>query len=275
MSADPDHLLRVITGDFNQEPEPPAIEDAGKFKWIPRRGAESLRPTGPYAVGGERLWAYRDGCYRPGGEELLRAAAADELGDEWRRSRVDDIVVYIRDTAPRLVTEPPFDLINVRNGLLNVNDGSLIDHDPAYLFPIQLAVAYDPDATCPTIDKFLADTLEPDLIPLLLEVIAYLITPDNSLQQAVMFTGPGGTGKSVTLNVIRALLGSENVSSVSLHQLDDDRFARADLYGRLANIFADLDARAPQSSSIFKLITGGDTIRGEHKHRPAFDFKPT
>ena len=275
MNPDPEHLLRVIRGDPDQEPEPPAIEVAGKFKWIPRRGAESLRPTGPYAVGGAQLWAYRAGCYRPGGEEQLRAKTASYLGDEWRRSRVDDVIAYMRDTAPRLADTPPFDLINVRNGLLNVNDSTLIDHDPGYLFPIQLAVEYAPDATCPTIDKFLADTLKPDLIPLLLEVIAYLITPDNSLQQAFMFTGPGGTGKSVTLNVIRALLGSENVSSVSLHQLDDDRFARADLYGRLANIFADLDARSPQSSSIFKLITGGDTIRGEHKHRPAFDFKPT
>ena len=39
--------------------------DGGKFKWIPRRGAETLRLTGPYAVGGERLWAYREAVTAP------------------------------------------------------------------------------------------------------------------------------------------------------------------------------------------------------------------
>ena len=245
------------------------------WKWIPRQGAEILRDTGPYAVGGEWLWIYRDGCYRADGEQLLRAEVADVLGDQWRRSRADDVVTYIKDTSPRLATEPPFDLVNVHNGLLDINKLELIEHDPGYLFPVQLPVTYDPDADCPAVYQFLADTLDPDDQRLLIEVIAYLITPDNSMQRAFMLTGDGGGGKTVTLNLIEALLGTENISYVSLHQLDDDRFATADTYGRLANIFADLDARAPQSSSAFKLITGGDTIRGERKHRPPFTFKPT
>ena len=245
------------------------------WKWIPREGAEILRDTGPYAVGGEWLWAYRDGCYRADGEQLLRAQVADVLGNEWRRGRADDVVTYVRDTSPRLATEPPFDLVNVRNGLLDVNTLELIEHDPGYLFPVQLPVTYDPDTECPAIHRFLAEALEPDDQRLLLEVIAYLITPDNSMQRAFMLTGDGGGGKTVTLNLIEALLGSENVSHVSLHKLDDDRFATADIYGKLANTFADLDAHAPQSSSAFKQITGGDTIRGERKHRPPFNFKPT
>jgi hypothetical protein len=35
-------------------------------------------------------------------------------------------------------------------------------------------------------------------------------------------------------------LGSENVSHASLQELSDDRFAAADMYGKLANICADL-----------------------------------
>jgi putative DNA primase/helicase len=263
--------LSVIDGGNGSAPDSAPDE----FKWIPRRGAEELRATGPYAVGGEHLWIYRDGCYRPRGEELLRGEVAKALGDNWRRARVDDVVTFIRDTAPRLEVEPPLDVINVRNGLLELSTRTLDEHTPDYLFPVQLAVDHDPEATCPKIDKFLSETLEPGLIRLLIEAVAYLITPDNSMQKAFMFVGPGGSGKSVTLNILRALLGPENVSSVALHQIEDDRFATADLYGRLANIFADLDARALKSSSIFKSITGGDTIRGERKHRPAFDFLPT
>jgi putative DNA primase/helicase len=56
--------------------------------------------------------------------------------------------------------------------------------------------------------------------------------------------------------------------------LDEDRFATAELYGRMANIVADLDARALRSSSVFKSITGGDLLQAERKFRPAFSFYP-
>src|SRR5207244_2965704 len=70
-----------------------------------------------------------------------------------------------------------------------------------------------------------------------------------------------------------AFLGPENVASVGLHQLDD-RFATADLYGVLANIFADLDARALRASGIFKSITGGDQIRAERKYARVLPSRP-
>ena len=55
---------------------------------------------------------------------------------------------------------------------------------------------------------------------------------------------------------------------------DDNNFASADLYGVLANVCADLDASAMQSTSEFKKIVGGDPIHAERKHRDAFVFTP-
>jgi putative DNA primase/helicase len=89
-----------------------------------------------------------------------------------------------------------------------------------------------------------------------------------------MLLGHGANGKSTALMLLRALLGDRNVSAVALHALENNPFASADLYGRLANVFADLDARALQSSSTFKTITGGDVLRAERKHRDAFEFVP-
>ena len=74
--------------------------------------------------------------------------------------------------------------------------------------------------------------------------------------------------------MITALLGEANVCAVPLHRLEEDRFAPAQLYGKLANVFADLDARALASSSIFKSITGGDLVQAERKFRDAFSFVP-
>ena len=89
-----------------------------------------------------------------------------------------------------------------------------------------------------------------------------------------MFLGEGANGKSTLLSLFSALLGAENVSAVALHRLDEDRFSAAGLEGKFENIFADLDSRALQASSMFKAITGGDAITGERKFKPPFSFHP-
>src|SRR5262249_58324017 len=48
--------------------------------------------------------------------------------------------------------------------------------------------------------------------------------------------------------------------------------AAADVYGKLANICGDLDARAIHRTDCFKQITGGDPIMAERKFRDAFSF---
>src|SRR5207249_4359940 len=47
----------------------------------------------------------------------------------------------------------------------------------------------------------------------------------------------------------------------------------AELYGKLANIFADLDARSLQSSSMFKMLTTHDLLTAERKHAHPFTFR--
>jgi putative DNA primase/helicase len=56
--------------------------------------------------------------------------------------------------------------------------------------------------------------------------------------------------------------------------LENDRFAPARLYGRLANICPDLPGSHLEDSAVFKAITGGDRITGELKYRDAFEFRP-
>ena len=237
-----------------------------------RELAEKIVAQGPYATGGAQMYAYIDGFYQHG-ERHLQQRIVELLGDGWSRRRAEEITAFLRVTSPELWERPPLGTINVPNGLLDVRTRQLSGHTPAHLSPVRIAAAYDPAANCPQIEAFLKSAI-PDLIPLFMETVGYLVVPDNRLQKAVMFMGPGGTAKSTTANLIRHLLGRENVSAVALHQLEEDRFATADLYGRLANIFADLDARALKSSSMFKSVTGGDAIRAERKNRDSFTFAP-
>jgi putative DNA primase/helicase len=245
---------------------------AAREKFIAGDYARELAGAEPYATGGAQIYVFLDGHYKPG-ERHLQRRIVELLGDGWSKRKADEITAYLRITSPELRATPHVDTINVGNGLLDVPSRKLTPHTPDHLSPVQVAAEYDPEARCPAIDAFLQSTI-PDLVPLFEEIVGYVATPDNRQQKAVMLIGPGGTGKSTAANLIRAFLGPENVASVALHQLEDDRFATADLYGRLANIFADLDARALRSSSMFKSITGGDRIRAERKHRDSFEFTP-
>ncbi len=115
---------------------------------------------------------------------------------------------------------------------------------------------------------------QPDMIPFLYELLGYQLKGGNSLKKAIMLLGPGDNGKSVFLRLNKSLLGDQNVSSIKLQTLSENKFAVASLVGKLSNIAGDLDARSVKESDVFKMITGGDSIMGEHKYGRSFQFTP-
>jgi phage/plasmid-associated DNA primase len=62
---------------------------------------------------------------------------------------------------------------------------------------------------------------------------------------------------------------------VSLQDLEKDRFAAADLFGKRANIHADIDREGLKRSTYFKTATGKrDKIRAQRKYGQPFSFVP-
>jgi phage/plasmid-associated DNA primase len=57
--------------------------------------------------------------------------------------------------------------------------------------------------------------------------------------------------------------------------LDEHRFARASLQGKLVNRSGDLGAYAPKTSTVFKSIVGGDPVLAEHKGQQTFPLYNT
>jgi putative DNA primase/helicase len=87
-----------------------------------------------------------------------------------------------------------------------------------------------------------------------------------------MAVGDGANGKSTYLSVLKALLGAENVSGRPIQDFGQDRFAAADLFGKLANICADLPPNELKYTGNFKMLTGGDIIKAEYKFKRPFYF---
>ncbi|MCI4674785.1 phage/plasmid primase, P4 family [Candidatus Mycolicibacterium alkanivorans] len=223
----------------------------------------------------EQFYTYSGGVWKTNRGHIEHHIAR-LLGNRYRNAHARntlDLIRYSTDTA-RITCEPQPDYINVENGMLNWRTGELSEHHPDHLSTVQLPTAYDPDAECPRFDTFLSEVLPPDCINLMWEIIGYTTYSGNPLHAAILLFGKGRNGKGTLIRVLEKLLGRHNCSSVGLHELTDNRFRAASLYGKLANLAGDLDSKWIANTAMFKSITGGDLIQAEHKFGAPFDFTP-
>jgi putative DNA primase/helicase len=230
-------------------------------------------------IGSGLLYVYRDGVYQPTGEVWIRRQVKHLLLDHdcpemWSRALSKEVVEFIALDVPELPEQPSTELINLQNGLLRVRTRELLPHSYQWLSTIRIPIRFDPDATCPEIDRFIGQVFPEDAVPLAWEILGDLLTPDRSIQKALCLIGEGGNGKSAFLDLACSFVGTENVCHLSLQRLESDRFSAARLYGKLANICPDLPGERLSSSATFKAITGCDRITAEGKYRDSFEFTP-
>ncbi len=228
---------------------------------------------------GGRLYVYRSGCYHSDGASLVgqqvkRLLVRMKLASKWTSHKSDEVVKYLAVDAPQLWARPPRDQVNILNGLLDVNTRTLSPHSADFLSPVQLPVKFDPHARCPGWDKFISEVFPADSEAIAWEIPAWLMTPDTSIQKAILLLGDGANGKSTYLRAVLAFIGNHNAAAVSLHRLENDRFSAARLIGRLANVCPDLPGTDLTSTSVFKAITGGDPLMAEYKFKDSFEFVP-
>jgi len=136
-----------------------------------------------------------------------------------------------------------------------------------------LPVKYDPKKKCPKILKFLHEVLYEEDIAIIQELIGYCLYREYPIHKGIMLIGEGANGKSTFMEVLRAMLNNENVSTEPLQAFETNRFSMVSLYGKLANIYPDLSDSSLKATGLFKMLTGGDTITAEYKYRDRFCFK--
>ncbi|MEY2195740.1 phage/plasmid primase, P4 family [Neobacillus sp. BF23-41] len=244
--------------------------------FIPSRLGDTLIEQLPLVYDGNHLYHYENGVYVPKGDLYIRKMAHDLLGERFRRRYVEEAIYYIESICYKEVNSVNENdgIINVANGLLDVTTGELYEHTPSRFSTIQLPVKYDPYADCPNIKKFLSDVLPSDSIQMMEEGFGFLMLPSTQYEKAMMLTGDGGNGKSKLIALVGHFLGNVNVSNVPLQDLENNRFKLAQLYGKLANTFADIPSSALEKSSTFKSIVSGDRMSAEFKGKDSFDFTP-
>lgn len=228
---------------------------------------------------GGLLYHFDGGVYKPTGERFVERNVKElcqGLGrtKQWSPELATRVAQWILVDAPEIWERPPLDVLNVRNGLLDVGTRTLRPHSPDHLSPVQIAASFDPAAKCPHIDRFIKDVFPDDTQHLPFEIAAWLMLPDTSVQKAILLLGEGANGKSVWMDLLSTWLGRENVSTLNLHRIEADKFAAARLVGKLCNIGTDLPTAALAGTSMLKALTGGDTVTAERKYQSSFEFRP-
>lgn len=222
----------------------------------------------------QRVAVYRDGVYHI--DQLALAAVCTRLlGDQFTKRHEDNVARFIagrlHEQGRYLPTQATAPVLNLRNGMLDLLTGQLHPHDPEHLSAIQLPVAWDPTATCPTYEAWLNEVI-PDQADDLEETVATMLDPSRTPTRALFAYGPSRSGKSTFLRLAAEIAGLTNTSAVTLHQLVEDRFAAANLYGKIFNSAADISAAHIEDMSTFKMLTGEDPIIGNRKYGGQFLF---
>lgn len=240
----------------------------------------------PIELGSDgQLYRYKDGVWLADGEREVAERVADVLLDQTSIRHVRAVQGLMRSGHYEfdLLAEPPAiqrSSINVANGVVDLSvDGmpKLIPHSPDHRFRHQVPIEWDATATCPAIDDFLLSAVgDPSVVEFLLEWMGYTMLPALNLKLALLLYSPQpDSGKTTMLNLITHLLGKHNTSAVPLKAIDDDRFMRANIENKYANISGDLTAEAPITSATFKALVGGDEVSIERKGVQATKMRNT
>ncbi len=224
------------------------------------------------------IWRFSEfqGIWIPDGEDFVRKEVREAMAQFYNSHTANEVVSSIRASSYSTDIEfgGPSHRLVCENGTIDLDSG---EFDSSF-FPLEyhitrLPIKYDPKAKCTNFKKFLEEVVSSqDNRDAIMEFIGYMLLKEYIFEIIMLFVGEGANGKSVLLSVIKRLLGSENVSSVTPQQLEKSRFSSAQLYGKLACIAGDIPSKPLQFTGILKMLTGGDLIHAEHKHRDPFDF---
>ena len=186
--------------------------------------------------------------------------------------------------------------LTVPNGILDLDTLKLSPHSPKNLSRIMIPVEYhkpefdiDERTLFEDVEKNLKSTLFwkylqssftindkllKEDFEMILEIMSSFFVKRNIDEKAFMFLGSGQNGKSILLEYMSVMMGQKNITNITLQDLEEDRFMRAELHGKLANIYTDLQANELRHTGKIKAITSNEGIQVQKKHQQSFSMYP-
>ena len=221
------------------------------------------------------FYEYESGAWRLRSDNAISKYFSRELGRFSTGQKFGSLLRYLRSQITCEYEFNKLNIVNFKNGILDLQTGELKPHDESYLSSIQMAYNYEPFAKCPRWDKFISEIMNNDTqkMQLLQELAGYILFPDCRLQKCFFLMGDGSNGKSVFINVLRQVFGAENCSTVEISNLDG-QFEPIRLLHSLVNFANETETNIKSAEARFKSIVAGDQISACYKGQDFIEFAP-
>ena len=237
---------------------------------------------------GDNVYLYKNGVYlldRQGHEikNIIQSLIYMEFQNARTINRIYDLISFQMCLKKKYyeVNQYPNYYINFQNGMLNVKTMELLPHSPAYFSMNQIPhkwkeikeLSENGKPNYPHSNYFLGTSLHAQDIMTIFQYMGLCMTHNMNYQIFLLLLGEGANGKSILINLFNAVIGRENISSLSMQNLTQ-RFFSAQLAFKLCNTCADISKVSIEDDAELKKIVGGDTLQAEFKGKDSFSFVP-
>jgi len=178
------------------------------------------------------------------------------------------------DVHPMLLATP--------SGTVDLKTGQLRPANPDDLLTKAIPTPFKPGATAPRWEQFMREIFAGDesLYHFMQRLLGYSITGQTSEQVLPVLHGGGSNGKSVLMNTIKHVLGTEFVMHASGGLLLKQQFqghptSLERLRGKRIVISAEIDQGRALDEPLVKRLTGEDAITARRMRQDEIEFEPT
>lgn len=258
-----------------EQPTPSQLRDMVLEAW------QTTGFVAKYIAEWQEWHVYESGVYKKTLPETVEKRVNEILeanGQQVMEYLLKDVIAKLARSDGVYVERAPAPnaLLNVQNGLFNLETFDLEPHSSDVLSFAQAPTAYDPAASCPKFDAFLKRVLpDKDHRAVLQEFAGYCLTSRTFLQRALYLKGPGGTGKGTLVSVLKALLSSEDghglAADMNIEDLNDGSPSIVNALSKRLIYISEVPAKANLLG--FKKVVGEDRVVINPKYKRPFDVK--
>ncbi|HEM3635992.1 TPA: DNA primase [Streptococcus suis] len=274
-------LMAEAIGDFDD------VEDDRSWLEIDERGnpevnsyllAQQILREIPVWYDGLEFLRYEaeKGIWIGNAEDYLRSyISTNKLGKITKIRHINETIVAIKAQAfsKNIFTEGDNSRIVLANGVYDLKEDRFESQfDPELHARSSHPIYYDASADCPNFIGFIEEVAGVENVDFIFEWFGYNFYREYPIQKMLFVQGVGGTGKSTLINILRAMIGADNYSAVTLQYLMNERFAKIGLYRKVANFDTDAKPQYLADGATLKMLTGEDAIHADRKNKEPITF---